>query len=126
MIRVPSWGRDEEAALELRSPDPMANPYLALAVALATAMDGIHRGDEPPEPLEESFSSYDDEGMQRIGVPRLPATLGEAIHALTQDSVVLDALGSYVADQMLAVKRAEWNEYRAHVGPWEHEKYGDA
>jgi glutamine synthetase len=126
MIRVPSWGRDEEAALELRSADPMANPYLALAVALATAMDGIRRGDEPPEPLEESFSSYDDEGLQRIGVPRLPATLGEAIHALTQDSVVLDALGSYVADQLLAVKRAEWDEYRSHVGPWEHEKYGDA
>ena len=55
--------------------------------------------------------------LQRIGVPRLPATLGEAIHALTQDGVVLGALGSYVADQMLAVKRAEWEEYRTHVGP---------
>jgi glutamine synthetase len=113
-------------ALELRSPDPMANPYLALAVALATALDGVHRGDDPPEPLEESFSSYDDEGLQRIGVPKLPATLGEAINSLTQDSVVLDALGSYVADQLLAVKRAEWQEYREHVGPWEHARYGDA
>ncbi|CAN5796226.1 type I glutamate--ammonia ligase [soil metagenome] len=126
MIRVPSWGGAEAAALELRSPDPMANPYLALAVALATALDGIQRGDEPPEPLEESFSSYDDEGLQRIGVPKLPITLGEAISSLMQDSVVLGALGSYVADQLLAVKRAEWQEYREHVGPWEHARYGDA
>jgi glutamine synthetase len=126
MLRVPSWGGQEPAALELRSPDPMANPYLAFAVALASALDGVNRGDEPPEPLEEGLSSYDDAGLSRIGVPRLPATLGEAIHALTQDRVVQQALGSYVADQLLMVKRAEWEEYRAYVSPWEHARYGDA
>ena len=65
MLRVPSWREGELAALELRTADPMANPYLALAAILATTLDGIRRGDEPPEPLEESSGSYDDEGLQR-------------------------------------------------------------
>jgi glutamine synthetase len=125
LIRVPSWGSGEEAAIELRCPDSMANPYLAMAVALSAAMSGIKSGEEPPDPLEESFSAYDDEGMQRIGVPRLPGTLGEAIQAMTQDQLVQDALGSYVYDQLLTVKQTEWEEYRAHVSPWEHRRYGD-
>ncbi|MGD9712828.1 MAG: glutamine synthetase family protein [Thermomicrobiales bacterium] len=126
MLRVPSWREGERAALELRSPDPMANPYLALAVVLSSTLEGMRRGDSPPEPLEESFGSYDDEDLQRIGVPQLPATLGEAIQAFTQDSVVQAALGSYVSDQLLSVKRVEWEEYRSNVSPWEHARYGDA
>jgi glutamine synthetase len=126
LIRVPSWAEGEEAALELRCPDSMANPYLALAVALSTALDGIRNGDDPPEPLDEGLSSYDDAGLARIGVPRLPGTLGEALNALTQDLVVQDTLGDYIYDQLLTVKRAEWEEYRAHIGPWELHRYGDA
>lgn len=126
LIRVPSWAPGEEAAIELRSPDAMANPYLAFAVALACALDGIRTGDDPPEPLEESLSAYDDTGLHRIGVPRLPGTLGEALNALSQDTVVQQTLGDYIYDQLLAVKRAEWEEYRAHVGPWELRRYGDA
>jgi glutamine synthetase len=126
LIRVPSSAPGEEAAIELRCPDSMANPYLAFAVALATALDGIRNGDDPPEPLDEGFSSYDDAGLQRIGVPRLPGTLGEALNALTQDQVVQETLGDYIYDQLLTVKRAEWEEYRAHVAPWELRRYGDA
>ncbi|MEA2598832.1 MAG: glutamine synthetase [Thermomicrobiales bacterium] len=126
LIRVPSWASGEESAIELRCPDSMANPYLAFAVALSTALDGIRNGDEPPEPLDEGFSSYDDAGLQRIGVPRLPGTLGEALIALTQDQVVQEILGDYIYDQLLSVKRAEWEDYRAHVGPWELRRYGDA
>jgi glutamine synthetase len=126
LIRVPSWAEGEAAAIELRSPDSMANPYLAFAVALSTALDGIRNGDEPPEPLDEGFSSYDDAGLQRIGVPRLPGTLGEALNALTQDLVVQETLGDYIYDQLLTVKRAEWEDYRAHIGPWELRRYGDA
>jgi glutamine synthetase len=126
LIRVPSWAPGEEAAIELRSPDSMANPYLAFAVALAAAVDGIRTGDDPPEPLDEGITTYDDTGLQRIGVPRLPGTLGEALIALTQDEIVQETLGDYIYDQLLTVKRAEWEEYRAHVGPWELLRYGDA
>ena len=126
MIRVPSALAGGAASIELRSQDALANPYLALAVALSAALDGIAHDMEPPEPLEESFSSYDDAGLERIGVQRLPGTLGEALESFAQDQVVQDALGSYISDQLLTVKRAEWEEYRTVVGPWEHRRYGDA
>lgn len=126
MIRVPSVHAGGAASIELRCQDALANPYLALAVALSAALDGIDQQIEPPEPLEESFSSYDDAELERIGVQRLPGTLGEALIAFSQDRIVRDALGSYIADQLLTVKRAEWEEYRTVVGPWEHRRYGDA
>jgi glutamine synthetase len=126
LIRVPSWAADEETALELRSPDPMANPYLTFAVALATALDGITREEEPADPLDESFVSYDDAELERLGIPRLPSTLGEALTAFAQNLVIRDALGDYVYDQLLTVKRAEWQDYRRHVSPWELARYGDA
>ena len=126
MIRVPSVLAGGAASIELRCQDALANPYLSLAVALSAALDGIERQLDPPEPLEESFSSYNDAGLERIGVQRLPGTLGEALEAFSQDGVVRNALGSYIADQLLTVKRAEWEEYRTVVGSWEHRRYGDA
>ncbi len=126
MIRVPSVLAGGAASIELRCQDALANPYLSLAVALSAALEGITRRLEPPEPLDESFSSYDDAGLERIGVQRLPGTLGEALEAFSQDSVVRNALGAYISDQLLTVKRAEWEEYRTVVGPWEHRRYGDA
>ncbi len=126
MIRVPSVLAGGAASIELRCQDALSNPYLSLAVALSAALDGIDRQLDPPEPLEESFSSYDDAGLERIGVQRLPGTLGEALEAFSQDGVVRNALGPYISDQLLTVKRAEWEEYRTVVGSWEHRRYGDA
>jgi glutamine synthetase len=126
LIRVPSLAEGEDTALEFRSPDPMANPYLSFAVALASALDGIRHGEEPPDALDESFVSYDDEELQRLGIPRLPGTLGEAIHAFTEDSTIHATVGDYVVDQLLTVKRAEWEDYRRQVSQWELARYGDA
>lgn len=127
LIRVPSPARGSSSVmeLELRSPDPLANPYLTLAVGLACALDGLKQQEEPPAPLDESLVRYDDEELERLGVPRLPNTLGEALTALAQDDVVRQALGDYVIDQLLTVKRAEWEEYRRYVSPWERTRYGD-
>jgi glutamine synthetase len=126
LIRVPSWGpaTDSTVELELRSPDNMANPYLALAVSLAAALDGIRQGAEPPLALDENLVRYDDTELARLGVPPLPQTLGDALTALAEDDVVRSALGDYVCDQFLLVKRTEWNEYRRYVSPWERERYG--
>lgn len=126
MIRVPSVLAGGAASIELRCQDALANPYLALAVSLAAALDGTVHEIEPPDPLEESFSLYDDAGLARIGVRRLPGTLGEALESLAQDRAVQAALGPYIVDQLLTVKRAEWEEYRSVVGAWEHRRYGDA
>lgn len=127
LIRVPVWSPAEDAAveLELRSPDNMANPYLALAVALWCALDGVRQGEEPSSPLDEGLVRYDDDELRRLGVPSLPVTLGEAIAALAEDDVVRAGLGDYVCDQLLLVKRAEWADYRRYVSPWEHDRYGE-
>lgn len=126
LIRVPGWLETERAEIELRSPDAMANPYLAFAVALAAGLDGIRNRLDPPEPFDESFVAFDDDELFRRGVARLPATLGEAIATFADDPVIHEAVGGYIADQLLSVKRDEWEAYRAHVGPWELQRYLDA
>jgi glutamine synthetase len=126
LIRVPSRAPGEHGSieLELRLADPMANPYLALAVALSCALDGVRQGEEPPEPLDETLVRYDDEELRRLGVPSLPSTLGDALAVFADDEVVRGALGEYVVDQLLSVKQAEWDEYRRYVSPWEQARYG--
>jgi len=126
LIRVPTLGPEQHTEIELRSPDAMANPYLALAVALAAALDGIRSGEEPPEPLDEGLVIYDDAELQRRGIPRLPGTLDAALSAFADDLVVQNALGDFIVDQLLTVKRAEWDDYRRYVSPWELAHYGDA
>jgi glutamine synthetase len=126
MIRVPTLNPDQSIEIELRSPDAMANPYLALAVTLATALDGIRRGEDPPEPLDEGLVIYDDDELQKRGIPRLPGTMGDALTAFADDLVVQQALGDVIVDQLLNVKRAEWEDYRRYVSPWELAHYGDA
>lgn len=126
LIRVPSWGPATESVveLELRSPDNMANPYLALSVALASALNGIQQQQEPPLALDENLVRYDEGELLRLGVPPLPQTLGDALNALAEDDLIRTALGDYVCDQFLLVKRAEWADYRRYVSPWERERYG--
>jgi glutamine synthetase len=126
LIRVPSWLDSNQAEIELRSPDPMANPYLTFAVVLAAGIDGICQKIDPGDPFDESFVAFDDAELARRGVTRLPSTLGEAITTLADDQVITQALGGYVADQLLSVKRDEWEAYRAHVSPWELQRYLDA
>ena len=126
LIRVPGLppARDSTVELELRSPDNLANPYLALTVALACALSGVRSGEEPPPPLDENLFRHDDAELDRLRVPRLPETLDDALLAFAEDQTVQEALGEYVCDQLLTVKRAEWDEYRRQVSPWEHARYG--
>lgn len=126
LIRVPSHAEGEMTEIELRSPDAMANPYLVFAIALASGLDGITNRIDPPDPFDESFVAFNEDEMQRRSVTRLPGTLGEAIQAFAQDRVVQDMMGPYIADQLMTVKRQEWEAYRSHVSPWEFGRYVDA
>jgi glutamine synthetase len=125
LIRVPSFIDTARADIELRSPDAMANPYLLFAAAIGAAMSGIHADEEPTPPLDEHLVQYDDDELNRLGVPRLPISLGAALDVFAADDVIRESVGSYIADQLLHVKRTEWMAYRAHVSPWEHLHYGD-
>lgn len=126
LVRVPLSGPavDSRIEIEFRLPDNMANPYLALALTLAAMLRGIRRGEEPPPPLDENLVRYDDEELARLGVRQLPQTMGMALDLLADSEFARDALGDYIFDQFLHVKRTEWEDYRRHVSPWEHARYG--
>jgi glutamine synthetase len=123
LIRVPHVGRPEVTRVELRSPDPSCNPYLAFAVMLRCGLDGIERRLPLPPPVEESLYGFDDVELERRNVGLLPDNLKDAMTALEADDVVLDALGDTLAERFLEVKLLEWKEYRAQVTPWEQEQY---
>jgi glutamine synthetase len=125
LIRVPSSIEEARSDIELRSPDAMTNPYLLFAATIGAALDGIREDEDPTPPLDEHLVQYDDDELNRLGVPRLPTTLGEALDLFAADDVIRDAMGSYIADQLIHVKQAEWTAYKSHISPWEHLRYGD-
>ncbi len=124
LIRVPvdtDW--HGAGQIELRSPDPSANPYLAWAVMLAAGLDGIERNLPLSEPVEESLYSVSDEELQSRNVGMLPMTLGEAILELERDPVIRDALGDHVYERYVAALRQQWHDYRSAVSQWEIDHY---
>jgi glutamine synthetase len=125
LIRIPqtSRGRPEATRLELRCPDPSCNPYLAFSAMLAAGLDGIQRGLELPRPVEENLYHFEDTALQKQGVKTLPASLEAALEEFARDEVIQTALGPHVCEWFLEAKRAEWNDYRVQVTPWERERY---
>ena len=125
LIRVPSIraGNLNATRIELRCPDPSANPYLAFAAMLAAGMDGIINKVELPDPVEENLYHFTDEDLKRRNIPTLPATLGEAIEDLRQDEVVAAALGDHVFEKLIEAQSTEWNAFRMHVSQWERDRY---
>lgn len=127
LIRVPAdTGPQHAGQIELRCPDPAANPYLALAVMLAAGLDGIERNLALPEPFEESLYSVSDEELRSRSVGTLPMTLGEAILELEQDGVIRDALGDHVYERYVAALRQQWQDYRKCISQWEIDHYLEA
>ena len=122
LIRIPriSQGRRRSTRVELRCPDPSANPYLAFAVMLAAGLDGIEKRMAPPTPAEEDL--YHVDGM-RAGLDTLPSDLGQAMEELQKDEVIQNALGQHVFDRYLEAKTQEWTEYRLYVSQWELDRY---
>ena len=125
LIRIPqaSRGRPEATRLELRCPDPSCNPYLAFAAMLAAGLDGIQRNLELSRPVEENLYHFDDTMIRKQGVRTLPGSLEEALEEFSNDEVIQSALGPHVCEWFMEAKRAEWNEYRMRVTPWELERY---
>ncbi len=123
LIRVPSTapGKEYHTRLELRCPDPTANPYLAMAVMLQAGLDGIRHQMPLSDPLEETLMQKQRGRMRQIAV--LPQSLEDAVDALSQDDVILSALGPYVSDRYIAAKRQEFAEYNRQVTEWEVKRY---
>ncbi len=124
LIRVPA-SRGMGTRLELRSVDPMANPYLALAVLLEAGLDGIINKIEAPEPVETNIYSMSPEERKEAGIIDLPSTLRNALKALETDEVVRQALGNHIFTNFLDAKRMEWASYATFVSQWEIDNYLD-
>lgn len=118
LIRVPA-GRRNATRFELRSPDPAGNPYLMFAVMLASGLEGIEKGMEPPEPVELNIFTMDDTRRKELNIESLPGSLGEALLLLEESKFVKDVLGEYIFHQFLVQKRREWNQYRTQITEWE-------
>ena len=123
LIRKPDSRVPAASRIELRSPDPTANPYLALAVMLQAGLDGIERDLEAPDPVRENIYEFDEAKREEYGIDTLPGSLDDAIDALEADEVITDALGEHVTEKFIEAKRTEAAEYRLNVSEWELDRY---
>ena len=124
LVRVPA-SRGMGTRLELRSVDPMANPYIAMAVLLEVGLHGIENKIQAPAPVEENIYVMSAEERKEAGITDLPSTLHNAIKALTEDEVVKDALGNHIYTSFVEAKRIEWASYATFVSQWEIDNYLD-
>lgn len=122
LIRIPST-RGEGTRVELRSPDPSANPYLALAVCLAAGLDGIRNQTMPPKGVQGNVFELTPEDKERLAIDSIPADLHEAVEEFKKDELIQSVLGEHISRKFVEAKDAEWTQYRAQVTPWEIEEY---
>src|ERR671934_549742 len=125
LVRVPVYhpGKEQATRCELRCRDPACNPYLTFAALLHAGLEGIEKGYELPPPMETNLYELTADERARLGIEQLPETLGEAIEEMSRSELVLKALGEHVFTRYVDLKRAEWEDYRVQVSPWELEQY---
>ena len=125
MVRIPVYkpGKQLSTRIELRSPDPMANPYLVNAVTLAAGLDGIERKLElPPEATAETLKLTDRQ-MIEAGYTPLPRSLKEALDVFEDSQFMKDALGEHIHSFFLKKKRNEWHKFESTITEWEIKHY---
>ncbi len=124
LIRVPAAAGDD-SRIELRSPDPACNPYLALAAMLKAGLDGVIAKTAPPPPVNRNVYTMSEAESRSLGIQPLPRTLQEAINEMRQSALMREALGDTIFSQYLQAKQIEWELYRDQVDHWELEQYLD-
>ena len=122
LIRIPST-RGESTRIELRNPDPSANPYLVMAVCLAAGLDGIKNKITPPDEVRENVFELDRQQREELGIESLATDLHQAVKGLKNDKFIQEVLGLHIAEKYVEAKEAEWNAYRTQVTNWEIEEY---
>ena len=122
LIRVPDR-RGIGTRVELRMPDPAANPYLALAVMLAAGLDGVETAADWREPVNENIWEMSFRERRRLRIDDLPHDLNEALDELEKDTVITAALGDHITRHFVEAKRQEWREYITQVSAWELDSY---
>lgn len=122
IIRIPA-SRGMGTRIELRSPDPTTNPYLCLALCLASGLDGVKNNLECPESVDENLFTMSDEERKERGIENLPETLIEALYYMKKDALVKEVLGDHAYKAYRSCKRKEWNAYKTYISSWEINRY---
>ena len=125
MIRIPMYkpGKEKATRLELRSPDPSCNPYLAFSVMLAAGLDGIEKNLTPPPPVEQNVYEMSEAERAERGIGTLPGSLIEAIHEAKRSELLRRALGDHVFTNFIRSKEIEWDRFRTWVSKYEMDTY---
>ena len=122
LLRVPAK-RGNATRVELRSPDPSCNPYLAFAGILEAALDGVKNNIEPPAPVESNIYRLTTKEREKQKIDALPGSLAEALEALDKSSVAKAALGEHIYTEFMMAKKKEWSSFRSYVTKWEIDRY---
>ena len=122
LIRVPAK-RGSATRVELRSPDPSCNPYLALTVILGAVLDGIENKIEPPLQVEENIYHMTNKERKRAKIDSLPSSLDEALDLLEENEIMKNALGEHIFNEFMTAKEKECNVFRTYISPLEVEMY---
>ncbi len=122
LARVPAR-RGQGTRVELRMPDPACNPYLALAVMLASGLDGIERGLDAGPPVNKNIYTMSQRERRRLKIESLPESLGQAVAVMAKSQFMREVLGDHIFNFYLEAKHQEWLEYGAQVYSWELDRY---
>lgn len=122
LVRIPA-SRGLSTRIEVRSVDPAANPYLAMAVLLKAGLDGVKNKLTPPAPVDRNIYVMTREERIAEGITDLPATLAIALDQLQADEVLTSGLGEHILEHFIEAKEIEWDMFRTAVHPWEREQY---
>jgi glutamine synthetase len=125
LVRIPMYkpGKESATRIEIRSPDPACNPYLAFSVMLAAGLRGIEDKLECPPPAELDLYHLTQQQRDEMGIQSLPGSLIEAITLCEKSDLVREALGDHVFREFIANKHLEWDRYRTHVSDFEINEY---
>ncbi len=123
LVRVPSLRNGHDARIELRSPDPTANPYLALAACLKAGLEGIKNNIPLPPSIDVNIYKLSAKERESLGIRSLPISLNEAIRIARKSDFVKELLGESFAANYFDAKEKEYGEYRCTINQWEIEKY---
>lgn len=122
LIRIPA-SRGQNARVELRSPDPVANPYLLLAACLAAGLEGIRQKMKVPQEMEKDDCVMDREEAEKKGMECLPGNLQQAISEFEKDTFLQKVLGEHISSKYVKHKKAEWDSYHNQISDWEINEY---
>lgn len=122
LLRVPAK-RGVSTRVELRSPDPACNPYLAFAAILEACLDGIRNKIDPPAPVESNIYKLTSKERKKQRIDALPGSLSEALEQMDKSLVAKAALGEHIYKEFMTSKKKEWDSFRTYVSQWELDKY---